>query len=144
MDGEDAKRLVREVIEHVWHQGDVGFIDHAYTPNFVARVPRSGYQGLDEFRRYVAETRRGIPDIYFYVKQQHAEGDHVVTRFQMTGTHSGDFLGIPATGKTIDVEGVSIHRMQRGRIAESWTVWDVLGLCHEIGVVPALTELMNG
>lgn len=143
MDGDDAKRLVRDVIENVWHRGDLSFIDQAYGPAFVARVPRSGYQGLDEFRRYVEETRRGVPDIFFYVKEQHAEGDHVVTRFQMTGTHTGDFLGIPATGKPIDVEGVSINRLRNGRIVESWTVWDVLGLCHELGIVPTLAELVN-
>ena len=144
MTGEDAKQLFRDVIDHVWHRGDLGFIDDAYSPSFVARVPRSGYQGLDEFRRYVAETRRGIPDIYFYVKEQYVDGDHLVTRFQMTGTHTGDFLGIPPTGKPIDVEGVAINRFHDGRFVESWTVWDVMGLCHELGIVPPLTELVNG
>ena len=53
MTGEDAKQLYRDVIDHVWPRGDLGFIDDAYSPSFVARVPRSGYQGIDEFRRYV-------------------------------------------------------------------------------------------
>lgn len=142
MTSHDPKNMYREMIEQVWHRGDLDFIDEVYDPAFVGRVPRSGYQDLAAFRRYVAETTEGIPDLYFYVKDQIAEGDRLATRFQLTGTHTGNFLGIPPTRRPIDVEGVSIHRIRDGRFVESWTVWDVLGLCHEIGLVPELTELV--
>lgn len=138
----DPKTMYRQMIERVWHGGDLGFIDEVYAPEFVGRVPRSGYQDLSAFRRYVEETTAGIPDVYFYVKDQILEGDQLATRFQMVGTHTGHFLGIPPTRRPIDVEGVSIHRIKGDRFVESWTVWDVLGLCHEIGLVPEITELV--
>lgn len=141
MTGEEAKELFREVIERVWHRGEINFIDEAYSPDFVARVPRSDFQGISDYKAYVRETLEGLPDIYIYVKDQYVDGCHLITRFQMTGTHTGSFLGVPPTGRTVDVEGVAIHRFVGDRFVESWTVWDVLGLCHEIGLVPDLTEL---
>jgi predicted ester cyclase len=138
--GEAAKALYRQVIDRVWHRGDIEFIEKAYSPHFVARVPRSGFQTLDDFREHVLETREGIPDANFYVKEQYVDGCHLVSRFQLTGTHTGNFLGIPPTGHPIDIEGVSIHRLAGGRFVESWTVWDVIGLCQEIGLVTELVD----
>lgn len=139
---DDPKALFREVIERVWHRGDLGFIDTAYSPSFVARVPRSGYQNVADYKQYVQETLDGLPDIFFHIKQQFVDGHHLVTRYQITGTHTGSFLGVPPTGRRIDVEGVTIHRVKEGRFVESWTVWDVMGFCHEIGLVPELAELI--
>ncbi len=141
MTGDEAKALLREVIERVWHRGDIGFIDKAYSPDFAARVPRSDFQGVADYKAYVRETLEGLPDIYFYIKDQYVDGDHLISRFQMTGTHTGEFLGLPPTGRTVDVEGVSIHRFAGFRFLESWTIWDVLGMCHEIGLVPELADL---
>jgi predicted ester cyclase len=136
------KALFRDVIERVWHRGEIEFVDRAYAPTFVGRVPRSGFQDLEEYKKYVRETLVGIPDIYFYIKGQYEEGQHLVSRYQITGTHTGDLLGIPASGRPIDVEGVTISRFGSGRFLESWTVWDLMGLCHEIGLVPDVSELV--
>jgi predicted ester cyclase len=66
--------------------------------------------------------------------------DFVTTRYTSTGTHKGELRGIAATNKTFRVEGVVINRISRGRIAESWVMWDALGLMQQLGVVPALEK----
>jgi predicted ester cyclase len=134
--GDQAKALFRGVVKRVWHRGELSFIDAAYSPNFAVRVPRSGCQRLAGYKQHVRETLEGLPDVCFHVKAQYSDGPHLISRFQMIGTHTGPFLGIPATGRPVDVGGVAIHRMADGRYVEGFTIWDVIGLCHEIGLVP--------
>ena len=64
--------------------------------------------------------------------------DKVVVRWTGTGEHVADLNGIPPTGKKIDVSAISIHRMQGGKIAETWEVWDTLGFLQQLGVVPQM------
>lgn len=137
----DGKALFREVIEQVWHRGNLGFVDEAYHPEYVANVPRGELQHLADYRRYVTETRAAFPDIRIYVQQQVAEGDFVVSRHRIVGTHTGDFMGLAPTGRPIDVAAMTMERLSGGRFAESWSCWDVIGLLHEIGLVPDLAEL---
>jgi steroid delta-isomerase-like uncharacterized protein len=74
------------------------------------------------------------------IEDEIAEGDRVVTRWSARGTHEGEFFGIPATGKQATVTGVTIDRIIDGRIAESWTNWDTLGLLQQLGAIPAMAE----
>ncbi len=71
-----------------------------------------------------------------------AEGDKVVTRHTLTGTHQGEFMGVPATGKGVKVTGMWIHRLAGGKIVEGreWGVWDALGMMQQLGVVPGSGE----
>ncbi len=136
-----GKQLFRDVVEHVWHRGDLTFIDEAYHPAYVANVPRRGFQDLDAFRQYVGEVRTAFPDIRLYVEDQVAEGDLLACRYRVVGTHTGPLMGLPATGQPIDVPGITMERLSGGRFAESWTCWDVIGLFHEIGLLPEISEL---
>ena len=63
--------------------------------------------------------------------------DKVVVRWTGSGTHVGEVNGVPATGKSVRVDAITIHRMAEGKIAETWEVWDTLGFLQQIGVVPA-------
>jgi steroid delta-isomerase-like uncharacterized protein len=68
-----------------------------------------------------------------------SSGDKVVVRWTGEGTHVGDVNGMPATGKKVlDISAISIHRMDKGKIAETWEVWDTLGFLQQLGVVPAM------
>ena len=70
------------------------------------------------------------------VEEVFSSGDRVVVRWTGTGTHTAEMNGIPATGKSISVDAITIHRMDSGRIAETWEVWDTLGMLQQLGVVP--------
>jgi steroid delta-isomerase-like uncharacterized protein len=66
-----------------------------------------------------------------------SSGDRVIVRWSGSGTHVGEVNGIPPTGKALTVDAISIHRLEDGKIAETWEVWDTLGFLQQIGVVPA-------
>jgi steroid delta-isomerase-like uncharacterized protein len=77
-----------------------------------------------------------FPDTEYTVEQQVDEGDYVVTRWTARGTQSGELMGIPPTGKTVEVTGIAIDRFSDGKIAESWGNWDTMGLLQQLGAVP--------
>jgi steroid delta-isomerase-like uncharacterized protein len=97
-------------------------------------VPVNGPKGLIEAAR---GYRDAFPDLRMTADQSIAEGDYVATRWTGRGTHKGELFGIPATGKEATVTGISIDRWADGKIVESWTNWDTLGLLQQIGAVPA-------
>ena len=80
--------------------------------------------------------RAGFPDLYFSVEEQIAESDKVVTRFEWTGTHQGEFLGVAATGRSVKVWGIVIDRLESGRIKDTRIIMDTLGLMMQLGVFP--------
>lgn len=93
-------------------------------------------RGLDQMLEFVAAYRGAFPDARSTVEDQIAEGDKVVTRWRAQGTHLGDFGELPATGREIEVTGITIERFEDEKIAEVWVVRDWLGLLRQLGVVP--------
>jgi steroid delta-isomerase-like uncharacterized protein len=76
-------------------------------------------------------------DSQFTIEDVIAEGDKVAVRWTNSGTHVGNFAGIPATGKTFTIAGVDIHRMRDGKMAEHWHVVDQLTMLQQLGIIPA-------
>ena len=83
----------------------------------------------------VAATHAALPDLVVTVHDQVAETDTVVTRWSATGTHAGDFAGVPATGRRVTVTGIHIHRVRHGRLIEHWEELDPLGVLRQLGVL---------
>ena len=95
-------------------------------------------RGTNNYADCWRALREGIPDLQCPVEEVVAEGDRVAGRFSLRGTHDGTLLGIPATGKRVDVGVMVIARFDhRGKWNEDWASWDQLGLLQQIGVVPA-------
>ena len=92
-----------------------------------------GPQGMAD----VVSTYQTGVDGHWGIEEIFSAGDRVVVRWVGTGTHVAEVNGIPATGKKIRVDAITIHRMRDGKIAESWEVWDTLGFLQQIGVVPS-------
>jgi steroid delta-isomerase-like uncharacterized protein len=80
--------------------------------------------------------RAAFPDVHIAIDDLIAAGDKVVTRYTATGTHQGELMGIPATGKKISITGVSIYRFANGQIVEDWAEFDQLGMLTQLGVIP--------
>lgn len=95
--------------------------------------PAEGPEGVIERVGLYQESLDG----HWTIDEIFSAGDRVVTRWTGTGTHVGELMGIPATDRPISVEAITIHRIERGKIAEEWTVWDALGLLQQIGAIPA-------
>lgn len=137
MSGEaEYKALVTSFFEQVLGQGDIERIDEFMHDDYVltivgqpAPLDRQGHKAL------VAHLRSAFPDWQEEVVDVIAEGDRVVTHVRGTGTQTGEFQGIPATGKTMHMESVNIDRIVDGKIAERWLLVDTLGALVQLGVV---------
>jgi steroid delta-isomerase-like uncharacterized protein len=77
-----------------------------------------------------------FPEINHTIEDQVAEGDRVASRIVVRGTHKGELMGIPPTGKDIEISAINIHRIVDGRVAEQWVVSDGLGMMQQLGVIP--------
>ena len=105
--------------------------------DMVEQVPLPGQgPGLGGLKDVLRGMRAGFPDMHWTVEEQIAEGDKVVTRFEWTGTHRGEFLGVPATGRPVRVWGMVIDRIEDGKIKDTRIIMDSLGLMMQLRVSP--------
>jgi steroid delta-isomerase-like uncharacterized protein len=105
--------------------------------DFVELDPLPGQQpGREGLKEVIGQMRTAFPDIHWVLDEQVAEGDKVVSRFTWTGTHRGTFLGIPATGKSINVKGVVIDRIVEGKMVDSRILMDGLTMMQQLGALP--------
>jgi steroid delta-isomerase-like uncharacterized protein len=86
-------------------------------------------------RQEAADFRQGFPDVISTIEDIIAEGDKVVARWRSRATHRGEYMGTPPSGKEVEFAGISIYRMEEGKIAEEWSVEDQFGLMAQIGAV---------
>ena len=88
----------------------------------------------------VQRYRDALGGLRVTVDQQFTDGDYVATRYTITGTHDGDLMGTPPSGKDVAFTGITISRCEGGRIAEEWEITDVVGLLGQIGALPATAQ----
>jgi steroid delta-isomerase-like uncharacterized protein len=133
---EQNKALERRLIENVWNKGNLSVVDDVVASDYVGHQARSDTRGPDGFKQYFAMLRGAFPDIHFTIEDQIAEGDRVTTRWTARATHQGTFQGIPPTGNSGVVTGITINRFSNGKAVEGWTNLDELGLLQQLGVIP--------
>jgi steroid delta-isomerase-like uncharacterized protein len=133
------KQLVDAFIQALFTDGDLGAVDRYLDPNMVNhdRPFPGASDGPEGMRQAAAMFRRALPDWHSEVEQLVAEGDTVVERFTASGTHRGELMGVPGTGKVIVLQGIQMFRVKGDRIVERWGRLDELGLLHQLGLVPA-------
>ncbi len=136
MSTEENKAVVRRWLEGI-QKGKIDTLGELAAPHFKAHLPGVP-QPLDvAANKQVAEVFvKGFPDAQVTVEDEIAEGEKVVTRWTFRGTHTGDFQGIPPTGKRVTMSGVDINRIAGGKIVEHWAEFDGLGLMQQLGVIP--------
>jgi steroid delta-isomerase-like uncharacterized protein len=135
----ENKAIARRGWEEIWNKGNLTIAHEHYAPTYVSHMPgNSDLHGPEGHNQLVMMYRTAFPDLHFTVEDQIAEGDKVVNRVTATGTHLGEFRGIPPTGKQVTVTGITIDRIAGGKLVESWASWDFLGMLQQLGVVPKL------
>ena len=137
----ENKQVVRKLFNDLLNKGNLAVADEIIAPNHVNHdpaTPDTG-KGPDGEKQIVTLYRNAFPDLKFKIDHMIDADDFVTTRYTSTGTHKGELRGIAATNKTIRVEGVVINRISRGKIAESWVIWDALGLMQQLGATPSTT-----
>lgn len=134
---EKNKAIARKFYK-MFELGDPGLADEVVASDYVNHnaVPGSinGIQGVKEF---VSIFKNVFPDIQFNIEDQIAEGDKVVTRYTISGTHQGEFFGVSATGKQVKWTAMATMVVPNGKIQEVWLNWDQWGLMQQLGVVPS-------
>jgi predicted ester cyclase len=134
---EQNKELVRLLLEDDISRGDEAVGERIIHPNFVDHTNPPGMQhGLAGHQAIVRLFRVAFPDQWWQIKDLITEGDRVVARTAMRGTHQGDFFGIPPTDRSVTLSGVHVLRIVYGRIVEHWGINDDLGLLQQLGVIP--------
>ena len=135
---EANKARTRQFYEEVINKHNPNAMDEFIATNFVDYNPNPGQApGVEGVKQIMTVFFTGFPDLHFSVEDQIAEGDKVVSRLTVRGTHKGDFMNIPATGKQMTITGIDIIRIKDGRAVERWGNFDDLGMMQQLGVVPA-------
>jgi steroid delta-isomerase-like uncharacterized protein len=135
----ENKTIVRRLYEEVWNERKLEVVDELISPSHALQDPFvSGSQvGPGSYKRRVVELTTAFPDLCFNVEDTIAEKEKIVVSWIFSGTHKGEFMEIPATGKKISVEGITIHHIRNGKILDSNARWDALGLMRQLGAFPA-------
>lgn len=130
---------VHRWFEEVWNQGRESAIDELFPADAVAHGLGDSEQdvhGPDEFKPLVANIRGALPDTHIKIDDILVDGDRVAVRITLQGTHTGQGLGVPPTGRKVSIQGIIIVRLVDGRISEGWNSYDQLGLLRQIGALP--------
>ena len=139
MTAAENKVLVRrfnEGIRQFFQDGDVSGLDEICSPEFVHHGPGMP-PDLEGFKQMGLMFRAAISDMEVDVEDLIAEGDRVVDRITVRGTHTGELMGVPPSGKRFEMQEIHIARIVDGKIVERWTQVDMLGLLQQIGGIPA-------
>jgi steroid delta-isomerase-like uncharacterized protein len=136
---EANKVLLRRYWGELWDQRQFALLDELFTPTFVFHAPvvPGGVRGSEAFRQHViVPLLTAFPDLKFTPGPAIAEGDRVAMEFTMSGTHQGPFEGVPPTGRTFSVPGISTSRITAGKIEELRGVFDGLFMMQQLGIMP--------
>lgn len=142
MSAEENKALVRrfnEGIHQFFLDGDVSELNEICSPDFVHHGPGMP-PDLEGFKQMGLMFRAALSDVEVIVEDLVAEGDRVVDRITVRGTHTGELMGVPASGTRFEMQEMHIARIVNGKIAERWTLVDMFGLLQQIGGIPAAPE----
>ena len=135
MSAEENKALARRSWESVENPDD---LDEVYTPDVVWHMPDQEVQGIEEAKQFVTMFKTAFPDLSATVEDVIAEGDKVVTRVTLRGTHQGEVEEFgPPTGRQVEAQGLTIHRIEGDKIVEEWNSYDNLSLMQQLGHIPA-------
>jgi steroid delta-isomerase-like uncharacterized protein len=135
MASDQNKAVVRRVIEEAFNQGKVEVLDELYAPGY--REHQFGMPPtMEGFKGSVLGLRASFPDLKLTIEEMAEEGDMVWIRMTARGTHGGEFMGLPATGRKIEIAVFDMCRLKDGRITDHWGVPDRFAVMHQLGALP--------
>ena len=140
MTPDERRSLIRRTTEELWDKGNVDISDEVYAPNCSFHLPAFPVDGTEGLKRQVRELRAANPDLHLDVHDVLCDGDLTAARFTMGGTATGEFQGIPATGKSWVMSGITISKWDGDRIVEEWTDYNLMGVLQQLGIVPQMAQ----
>ena len=141
MSVKENKAFIDRMTKEFWNTGNMAVIGEFYSADYVGHDPSGLHAGdLAQFKQSAQAIFTGFPDLRVSIDDLVAEGDKVVKRWTAHSTHTGEFMGIPATGNPVETTGIHIYRIAGGKIAEVWANSDSLGMMQQLGVIPPMGE----
>ena len=139
----EQENTILEVLayEQKWfaglNSGDISVADEVFQPDCVIHINGNPQRNLflDDFKQMLAGLLTAFPDLHFTINDQFACGEKVSTRWTATGTNTGPFGEMPATGKGIEIEGLIMDQVINGRVAKRWELWDQMAMMQQLGLV---------
>lgn len=117
MTRDDVLALLQRFSMEPWSTGDVDALDDLVTKDYALQ---GGSGGVKDLKDAIRETRAGLPDVTVNLSDVIVEGDRVAYRWTMRGTHRGEYQGIPPTGRPVNYSGITLLRLDDGKVAEDW------------------------
>ncbi|HEX2119968.1 MAG TPA: ester cyclase [Acidimicrobiales bacterium] len=141
MSAESARALFQRYFDDGTNAGDLSVVDEVFAEDYrhfdPANPDPNGVVGRDGVREHITTLRGAFPDIAFHVDDMITEGDEkIVVRWHATLTHTGDYFGIPPTGKPATITGMNTWHLANGQAVEGWVNRDDLGLLQQLGIIP--------
>ncbi len=135
MSREKNKSMLKRIFSEL-NKGNFNVVGELFAEDFVDRYPVPGETPTKEgFKQLLVGTYKSFPNWHWSLKDMVAEGDRVAYRYEMKGTDTGGYIGMPPTGKQVRFAGVGILRFANGKALERWTIADSMTLLHQLGLV---------
>ena len=133
---EQNKAAMRRLVDEIMNKGNLAVVDELISADAVDHSLMPGQEpGPEGFKKLVTMFRSAFPDLQVTVEDMIAEGDKVVARVTTRGTHKGEFMGIPPTGKPVTVPEIHIVRIAGGKMVEPWGIEDNMAMMQQLGVI---------
>ena len=138
----DNKAIVRRLYEEVWNKRRLELVDEIISPSHAIHDPTASGSavGPEAYKRQVTRFITAFPDLRLTIEDMVGENEKLAVAWTISGTHKGEFMGIPATNKKVSVDGITINHIVNAKIMDSYISWDAWGAMQQLGVVPALGQ----
>lgn len=136
---EGSKRLFQRYFDEVTNKGNFDLIDEMFAADYAHHDPANpdrAIGGVGDVKFHLMALRNAFPDVKFQVEDMIEEGDRILVRWTATLTHTGDYFGIPPSGKAATISGMNLWRVTDGKAVEGWVNRDDIGLLRQIGAIP--------
>ena len=132
---EANETVLRRLIDEVINNGDFSVLTELVEPDYIYRSPDQELEGPEALKGLLAAYRVAFPDLNVSIDDLVNGGEKVAVSITLTGTHQGDLMGIPATGRPVNLQGMILSNFRDGRIVEEFEVLDMLAMFQQLGVV---------
>jgi predicted ester cyclase len=132
----EAEKLLRRIFDEIINEGRTEVVDEVFTEDFIDHGPMGDVHGREAFKEVVAAWRAAVPDVHCEIDHVIQEGDIAAWLVHTTGTHTGDGLGFPATGKRFETVSANMGRLIDGRAVEHWSEQGMLPMLLQLGIMP--------
>ena len=133
----DIKAMLERIFDEIINKGDLDAADELFAEDYVDHGPMGDVEGREAFKAIVTQWRSAVADVHCTLENVIVDGDMAGWLVRTTGTHTGDGLGFPATGKRFETVSANLGRLRDGQALEHWSEQGMLPMMMQLGLIPA-------